>query len=222
MSIGLSLSLSLGILKLFVMIWVCQVLVGRGDQADIAADETTVTKDLDQTTATTESVVEPTTRTKEAPILRHVEQQLESQVVGPDTDQGGISKTAAHKDPVEGATQEELKQRESREEPAVPATLPTPIITEPDASTMTAIDKKAPKEEDDGVPVELEAQDETVVETVLVPKPTPAVVQEGEQGSVVAPQQKQQQQVPDKKEKKKHFQKLRAAVQRLFKLKSES
>ncbi len=46
--------------------------------------------------------------------------------------------------------------------------------------------------------------------------------QEGEQGSVVAPQQKQQQQVPDKKEKKKHFQKLRAAVQRLLKLKSES
>jgi hypothetical protein len=46
--------------------------------------------------------------------------------------------------------------------------------------------------------------------------------QEGEQASVVAPQQKQQQQVPDKKEKKKHFQKLRAAVQRLFKLKSES
>ncbi len=54
--------------------------MGRGDQADIAADETTVTKDLDQTTATTESVVEPTARTKEAPILRHVEQQLESQV----------------------------------------------------------------------------------------------------------------------------------------------
>ncbi len=98
-------------------------------------------------------------------------------MVGPDTDQGGIAKTAAHKEPVDGATQEELKQRESREEPAVPATLPTPIITEPDERTMTAIEKKAPKEEDDGVPVELEAQDETVGETVLVPKPTPAVVQ---------------------------------------------
>jgi hypothetical protein len=98
-------------------------------------------------------------------------------VVGPDTDQGGIAKTAAHKEPVEGAAQEELKQRESREEPAVPATLPTPIITEPNERTMTATETKAPKEEDDGVPVELEAQDETVVETVLVPKPTPAVVQ---------------------------------------------
>ncbi len=54
--------------------------MGRGDQADTAADETTVTKGLDHTTATTESVVEPTTRTKEAPILEHVEQQLESQV----------------------------------------------------------------------------------------------------------------------------------------------
>jgi len=98
-------------------------------------------------------------------------------VVGPDTDQVGIAKTAAYKEPVEGATQEELKQRESREEPAVPATLPTPIITKPNEHTMTAIDTKAPKEEDDGVPVELEAQDETVVETVLVPKPTPAVIQ---------------------------------------------
>ncbi len=98
-------------------------------------------------------------------------------MVGPDTDQGGIAKTAAHKEPVEGATQEELKQRESQEEPAAPATLPTPIITEPDERTMTAAEKKAPKEEDDGVPVELEARDETVVETVLVPKPTPAIVQ---------------------------------------------
>ncbi len=98
-------------------------------------------------------------------------------MVGLDTDQGGIAKTGAHKEPVEGATQEELKQRESREEPAVPGTLPTPNITEPDERTMTAIEKKAPKEKDDGVPVELEAQDETVVETVLMPKPTPPVVQ---------------------------------------------
>jgi hypothetical protein len=154
-----------------------------------------------------------------------LEQRL-NQVVTPGetvVEGGGIPAVAvavAQEEPaVQGATVQELEQGlgEEEEEAAVPVTSPTPIVTEPDEST--APETEVPKEEDEGVPVETEALDETIAETIIVPKATPeAHAQVGEQeGSVGAiPQQTAE------KGKKKHFQKLRAALRRMFKPKSAS
>ncbi len=90
---------------------------------------------------------------------------------------GGIPAVAvavAQEEPaVQGATVQELEQGlgEEEEEAAVPVTSPTPIVTEPDEST--APETEVPKEEDEGVPVETEALDETIAETIIVPKATP-------------------------------------------------
>ncbi|CAM6043616.1 unnamed protein product [Sphagnum compactum] len=135
---------------------------------------------------------------------------------------GGIPSVAvavAQEEPaVQGATEQKLEQGlGEEEEAAVPVTSPTPIVTEPDEST--APETEVPKEEDEGVPVETEALDETIAETIIVPKATPEPhAQVGEQeGSVgTTPQQTAE------KGKKKHFQKLRAALRRLFKPKSAS
>ncbi len=89
---------------------------------------------------------------------------------------GGIPSVAvavAQEEPaVQGATEQELEQGlEEEEEAAVPVTSPTPIVTQPDEST--APETEVPKEEDEGVPVETEALDETIAETIIVPKATP-------------------------------------------------
>ncbi len=81
--------------------------------------------------------------------------------------------TVAQEEPaVHGASEQELEQGlGEEEEAAVPVTSPTPIVTEPDEST--APETEVSKEEEEGVPVETEAFDETNVETIIVPKATP-------------------------------------------------
>ncbi|CAM6068651.1 unnamed protein product [Sphagnum tenellum] len=163
--------------------------------------------------------------------VQSLEQRLNQVVtpgetVGETVEGGGIPSVAvavAQEEPaeepaVQGATEQELEQGlGEEEEAAVPVTSPTPIVTEPDEST--APETEVPKEEDEGVPVETEALDETII----VPKATPeAHAQVGEQeGSVGATPQQQKQQTAEKG-KKKSFQKLRAALRRLFKPKSAS
>ncbi|CAM6008176.1 unnamed protein product [Sphagnum balticum] len=278
------------------------ILVGRGEDSasekTAAANQAAGTEQKESTAAAERAVVEPTTPSKEAPILGRVEnlesqmdsleekqspsrgseqqqpsrlsvsslggspptpsslekrcrpakdvleetevkgtlvervQSLEqrlNQVVTPGetvVEGGGIPSVAvavAQEEPaVQGATEQELEQGlGEEEEAAVPVTSPTPIVPESDEST--APETEVPKEEVEGVPVETEALDETIAETIIVPKATPEPhAQEGEQeGSVGATPQQQKQQTAEKG-KKKPFQKLRAALRRLFKPKSAS